>query len=69
MKVEVVSADHQNKPRYRRHAVAGQWFDRDGVDIIVEVAQLGRRPGGCNGVMRKAKNKVYINSHRRRPRT
>ena len=37
MNVEVVSADHQNKPDIGV-SVAKQWCDRDGVDMIVEVA-------------------------------
>src|SRR5271166_2761269 len=32
---EVVSADHQNKPDLGA-SIARQWFDRDGVDLIVE---------------------------------
>jgi len=35
--VEVVQADHQNKADIGA-GIARQWFDRDGVDIIVEVA-------------------------------
>ncbi len=36
MKVEVISADHQNKPDVGS-SLARQWYDRDGVDVIVDV--------------------------------
>jgi branched-chain amino acid transport system substrate-binding protein len=36
MKVEIVSADHQNKPDVGS-SVARQWYDADGVDAIVDV--------------------------------
>jgi branched-chain amino acid transport system substrate-binding protein len=35
-KIELVSADHQNKPDIGS-AIATQWFDNDGVDVIVDV--------------------------------
>ena len=35
-KVEVVSADHQNKPDVGA-AIARQWFDQDGVDMITDL--------------------------------
>ena len=59
MKVEVVSADHQNKPDIGA-GIAAQWFDRDGVDIIVEVANSGVALAVAG--VAKQKNKVYINS-------
>ena len=59
MKIEVVSADHQNKPDIGA-GIAGQWYDRDGVDIIVEVANSGVALAVAG--VAKAKNKVYINS-------
>src|SRR6201997_3742995 len=36
MKVDIVSADHQNKPDVGSN-IARQWFDVDGVDVIVDV--------------------------------
>jgi branched-chain amino acid transport system substrate-binding protein len=36
MKVEIVSADHQNKPDVGS-SIARQWYDVDGVDAIVDV--------------------------------
>jgi branched-chain amino acid transport system substrate-binding protein len=35
-KVEVVSADHQNKPDVGS-AIAGRWFDTEGVDMIIDL--------------------------------
>jgi branched-chain amino acid transport system substrate-binding protein len=35
-KIEVVNADHQNKPDIGG-ALARQWYDNDGVDVIVDV--------------------------------
>jgi branched-chain amino acid transport system substrate-binding protein len=58
-KVEVVSADHLNKPDVGA-TVARQWFDRDGVDLIVEVANSGVALAVAG--VAKEKNKVYINS-------
>ena len=49
-KVEVLSADHQNKPDIGA-AIAGRWFDTEGVDMIIDlpnsavalaVADIGR---------------------------
>ncbi|HEX4185043.1 MAG TPA: ABC transporter substrate-binding protein, partial [Stellaceae bacterium] len=35
-KIELISADHQNKPDVGS-AIATQWFDNDGIDAIVDV--------------------------------
>jgi branched-chain amino acid transport system substrate-binding protein len=59
IKAEVLSADHLNKPDVGA-TIARQWFDRDGVDLIVEVANSGVALAVA-GVARE-KNKVYINS-------
>jgi branched-chain amino acid transport system substrate-binding protein len=57
--VEVVPADHQNKPDVGV-SIARQWLDRDGVDAIVDVptSSVGL---GVNTICRE-KNKVYLNS-------
>ena len=57
--VEVVAADHQNKPDVGSN-VARQWFDRDGVDMIVDVptSSVGLAVAG----VAREKNKAYINS-------
>jgi branched-chain amino acid transport system substrate-binding protein len=59
IKVEVLSADHLNKPDVGA-TIARQWFDRDGVDLIVEVANSGVALAVAG--VAKEKNKVYINS-------
>ena len=57
--VEVVAGDHQNKPDIGT-AIARQWIDREGVDMIIDVANsaLGL---AINGVC-KEKDRAYINS-------
>ena len=57
--VEVVSADHQNRPDVGS-TVARQWFDRDGVDAIIDVPTSSVALA-VNGIARE-KNKVYLNS-------
>ena len=59
LKVEVISADHQNKPDVGA-GVARQWYDQEGVDLIVEVANSGVALAVAG--VAKEKNKVYINS-------
>jgi len=59
MTVEVVSADHQNKPDVGS-TVARQWFDRDGVDVIIDVPTSSVALA-VNSVTRE-KNKVFLNS-------
>ena len=58
-KVEILQADHQNKADVGA-GVARQWYDRDGVDIIVEVANSAVALAVAG--VAKDKNKVYINS-------
>jgi branched-chain amino acid transport system substrate-binding protein len=57
--VEVIAADHQNKPDVGV-SIARQWLDRDGVDAIIDVptSSVGL---AVNTVCRE-KNKVYLNS-------
>ena len=59
LSVEVVAADHQNKPDVGSN-IARQWFDRDGVDLIVDVptSSVGLAVAG----VAKEKNKAYVNS-------
>lgn len=40
LSVEVISADHQNKPDIGG-AIARNWFDQEGVDAIIDVANSG----------------------------
>ncbi len=55
--VEVISADHQNKPDVGA-TLARQWFDRDGVDVIVDVPTSSVALA-VNTVV-KEKNKVFL---------
>ncbi len=57
--VEVLVADHQNKPDIGA-GIARQWFDRDGVDAIVDVPTSSVALA-VNTVCRE-KNKVMLNS-------
>ena len=57
--VEVLSADHQNKPDVGA-GIARQWFDRDGVDAIIDVPTSSVALA-VNQVCRE-KNKVHLNS-------
>lgn len=59
MKVEVVGADHQNKPDIGSN-IARQWYDRDGVDVIVDVPTSSVALA-VNQITRD-KNKVFLNS-------
>ncbi len=57
IKVEIVSADHQNKPDIGSN-VARQWYDVDGVDVIVDVPTSSVALA-INDVTRE-KNKVFL---------
>jgi branched-chain amino acid transport system substrate-binding protein len=59
MKVEIVGADHQNKPDVGSNIVR-QWIDRDGVDVIVDVPTSSVALA-VNEIVRE-KNKVFLNS-------
>jgi len=57
MKVEIVGADHQNKPDVGSN-IARTWFDRDGVDVIVDVPTSSVALA-VNEIARE-KNKVFL---------
>jgi branched-chain amino acid transport system substrate-binding protein len=59
LNVEVLSADHQNKPDIGTQ-IANKWIDTDGVDVIVDVPNSGVALA-VNEVVRN-KHKVFINS-------
>ncbi len=59
LKVEVLAADHQNKPDIGV-GIARQWIDRDGVDLIVDVPTSSVALA-VNNVVRE-KNRAYINT-------
>ncbi len=59
LNVEVVTADHQNKPDLAV-GITRQWFDRDGVDMLLDVPTSSVALA-VQSVVRE-KNKVYLNS-------
>ncbi len=59
LKVEIVPADHQNKPDVGSN-VARQWLDIEKVDVIVDVPNSGVALA-VNEIVRE-KNKVFLNS-------
>ena len=59
LKVEVVSADHQNKPDIGS-AIARRWFDEEGVDAVVDLPNSGVGLA-INGIA-KEKNRVMLAS-------
>src|ERR1700733_14949684 len=59
LNVEVISADHQNKPDLAV-SIARQWFDRDNVDMLLDVPTSSVALA-LQSVVRE-KNKVYLNS-------
>ncbi|MHB2209827.1 ABC transporter substrate-binding protein [Methylobacterium sp. CM6257] len=59
VQVEVVSADHQNKPDVGA-AVARQWYDRDGVDAILDVPTSSVALAVSQ--VTREKNKIFIDS-------
>jgi branched-chain amino acid transport system substrate-binding protein len=59
IKVDVVAADHQNKPDVALNT-AREWFDQQGVDVILDVPNSGVALA-VNDLI-KEKNKVFINS-------
>ncbi|MGE8130028.1 ABC transporter substrate-binding protein [Methylobacterium sp. NPDC080182] len=59
VQVEIVSADHQNKPDIGA-AVARQWYDRDGVDAILDVPTSSVALAVSQ--VTREKNKVFIDS-------
>jgi branched-chain amino acid transport system substrate-binding protein len=58
-KIEVIAADHQNKPDIGSN-IAKQWFDVDKVDLIVDVPNSG--VALAVNQIAKEKNKVLIDS-------
>jgi branched-chain amino acid transport system substrate-binding protein len=57
--VEVVAADHQNKPDVGA-SIARQWFDQGGVDMVIDVPASSVALAVQS--VAKEKNKVYINT-------
>jgi branched-chain amino acid transport system substrate-binding protein len=59
LNVEVITADHQNKPDLAV-SIARQWFDRDAVDMLLDVPTSSVALA-LQSVVRE-KNKVYLNT-------
>ena len=59
LKVEVVAADHQNKPDVGA-SITRQWYDRDGVDAVFDVPTSSVALAIAQ--ITKEKNKAFINS-------
>src|ERR671917_929901 len=57
LKVDIVSADHQNKPDVGSN-IARQWYDQDGVDVIADVPTSSVALA-VNQVTRE-KNKIFL---------
>src|SRR5215475_10700265 len=58
LKVEIIVADHQNKPDIGS-SIARQWFERDGVDMVLDVPNSGVALA-VNDVTQQM-NKVMVN--------
>ena len=58
-KIDIISADHQNKPDIGTN-IARQWIDVDKVDVIVDVLNSGVALAVSNVV--KEKNGIMLNS-------
>ena len=59
LNVEIISADHQNKPDVGSQ-IASKWYDAEGVDLIVDVPTSS--VALAVNQITKDKNKVFINS-------
>ena len=57
--VEILSADHQNKPDIAVNK-AREWYDQNGVDVIVDVPNSG--VALAVSALTKEKNKIFIDS-------
>jgi branched-chain amino acid transport system substrate-binding protein len=57
MKVEVIGGDHQNKPDVGA-GLAGSWYDRDQVDMVIDVPNSGVALAVSE--VARQKNKVFI---------
>ena len=57
IKVEIISADHQNKPDIASN-ITRQWIDQDGVDVIADVPTSSAALA-VNEVVRE-KNKIFL---------
>ena len=56
--VEVISADHQNKPDVGA-SIAREWYDRDGVDMLIDVPTSS--VALAVAAVAKEKDKLHVN--------
>ena len=59
IKVEILSADHQNKPDTGSN-IAREWYDRDGVDVVADVPNSAVALAVAR--VTREKNKIFLNS-------
>jgi branched-chain amino acid transport system substrate-binding protein len=59
IKVEIISADHQNKPDIASN-IAREWYDKDGVDAIFDVPTSSAALAVAQ--VTREKNKVFVDS-------
>jgi branched-chain amino acid transport system substrate-binding protein len=59
VKVEILSADHQNKADVGS-GIVNKWFDTDGVDLVIDVPNSG--VALATSEIARTKNKVFIGS-------
>src|SRR6185503_17764662 len=57
LKVEILSADHQNKPDVGT-GVVNKWFDTEGVDLVIDVPNSG--VALATSQVASQKNKLFI---------
>lgn len=57
VKIEVISAEHQNKPDLAS-SIARKWYDEEGVDVIADVTSSSAALAVAN--IAREKNKVYL---------
>jgi branched-chain amino acid transport system substrate-binding protein len=57
VKVEIVSADHQNKPDVGS-SIVNKWFDTEGVDLVIDVPNSG--VALATSEIARVKNKTFI---------
>src|SRR5215203_4413031 len=57
LKVELLSADHQNKPDVGS-SIVNKWFDTEGVDLVIDVPNSG--VALATSQIAATKNKVFV---------
>ena len=57
IKVQVIGADHQNKPDVGVGILRG-WYDNDGVDVVIDLTNSAVAPA-CSAISAE-KDRVYL---------